>query len=160
MCSSDTKMKVTMHLNSWKAVGKICKKKRQGGKCHYTFVNNVFLNFLHICIYFVLMFLPNIVWDWQCKKIDLEEEKREEEEIKRQSAKRKKRNWSPWPIIVDLRSSRLKPTDYVHYVHHHFSHLLPLVRTYRWWDTGHKISVVCCLSFPIIYFPFWVQNYH
>lgn len=31
LTSSDTKMRVTMHLNLWRAAGKMCRKKRPGG---------------------------------------------------------------------------------------------------------------------------------
>lgn len=81
-----------MHLNSWRAAGKKCRKRRPEGKMshqvwmlHHVGLQNCIVQFFFcVWLYFSLRMAVHE---------DLEEEKREQEELKRKP-KRKKLNWN------------------------------------------------------------------
>lgn len=97
LISSDTGMRATMHLNSWRAAGKICRKRRPGGKVK---INKSVLNSVYCACcpenFSINNVLPVPVFCYPSLRMavqeDLEEEKREEEEERKRSLKRKKKN--------------------------------------------------------------------
>ncbi|KAK7891734.1 hypothetical protein WMY93_023697 [Mugilogobius chulae] len=52
MIETDTKTKVTMHYDLWKAVGKICKRRRQEGECPHNLYYLKYLSLLNTLLFF------------------------------------------------------------------------------------------------------------
>ena len=96
-----------MPLNLWRAAGKICRKKRPGGKVktkrtsqsrtpHVNFLSWTFIYLLYVMFSFLCIPVPCFLSLKLAVLEDQEEEKKEEEEMKRKNAKRPRKIWSPW----------------------------------------------------------------
>jgi len=88
-----------MHLNSWRAVGEMCRRRRPGGETHSLSVPNSTWTVCtesrlppSVSCYFLYLFLLRFFSLRMAVQEDLDEEKRDQEDMNMQKAKRKKKN--------------------------------------------------------------------